>query len=95
MECGLFGEAHFQPITDAGGVSQNVKRLAQFEFSGDSIKRRLPLSRLTPVFCHVLIEALTGLDAFLMCFTGDFTQQSKFAFWEQTSSDVCHKRDTV
>jgi hypothetical protein len=33
----------------------------------------------------MFIEPLTRWDAFLMCFTGDFTQQSKFAFWEVLS----------
>jgi len=47
------------------------------------------------MFLYVFIEAITGFDAFLMGLTGDFTKQSKFTLWEQTSSDVCHKSDTV
>ena len=52
-------------------------------------------SKLTTVFGHVLVEVFADFNAPLMGFAGDFTQQSKFTLWEQTSSDVCHKSDTV
>jgi hypothetical protein len=50
---------------------------------------------LTTVFGHVFVEFVTGFDALIMGLTGDFTQQSKFTLWEQASSDVRHKSDTV
>jgi hypothetical protein len=50
---------------------------------------------LTTVFGYVFVEFVTGFDALIMGLTGDFTQQSKFTLWEQASSDVRHKSDTV
>jgi len=47
------------------------------------------------VFGHVFVESVTGLDARIMGLASDFTQQSKFTLWEQSSSDVRHKGDTV
>jgi hypothetical protein len=47
------------------------------------------------MFLYVFVEALTGFDALLMGLARGFTQQSKFTLWEQTSSDICHKSDTV
>src|SRR5262245_53623590 len=50
---------------------------------------------LATMFLYVFVEAFAGFKAVLVGLTGNFTQQSKFTLWEQTSSDVCHKCDAV
>jgi len=58
-------------------------------------KRCKATQSLATVFGHVFVESVTGLDARIMGLASDFTQQSKFTLWEQTSSDVCHQCDAV
>src|SRR5262245_20054572 len=58
-------------------------------------KRCQATQSLATVSGHVFVESVSGLDARIMGLASDFTQQSKFTLWEQSSSDVCHKSDTV
>src|SRR5215813_15569628 len=81
--------------TEADRVLMIARELEELLVREDDFKRCQATQSLATVSGHVFVESVTGLDARIMGLTSDFTQQGKFTLWEQSSSDVCHKSDTV